>query len=120
MDTVRLAADPADIALAAGFAEQLAARLGERLQRALLFGSRARGDALAESDYDILVLVDRRDGEVRSAIDEVAYTWYPAFLDVQVFTPERWGWSVAAGAPLLRHALKEGVDLWPTPSAKNS
>ena len=109
-------ADPTDVALATAFAEKLAAQIGGRLQRAVLFGSRARGDALDESDYDILILVDRRDAALKRAIDEAAYAYYPAFLDVQVFTPERWTWSLTAGAPLLRHALEEGISLWPTTS----
>jgi len=38
--------------------------LGARLRQVLLFGSRARGDAAADSDYDLLVVVDRVDGDV--------------------------------------------------------
>jgi uncharacterized protein len=37
--------------------EEVPKLYGERLKRLMLYGSRARGDEHAESDYDILVLV---------------------------------------------------------------
>jgi predicted nucleotidyltransferase len=37
------------------FREALAKVYGDRLERVVLFGSRARGDAHTESDYDIAV-----------------------------------------------------------------
>lgn len=36
----------------------LAAMYGERLDRVLLYGSRARGDAAPESDVDVLVVLE--------------------------------------------------------------
>ena len=105
-----------DMARARCVTDALRARLADRLQRVILFGSRARGEATEESDLDLVILVDRRDPSVKRAVDDAAWTVYPTSVDVQVFTPERWRWSVAAGAPLLRHALEEGINLWPPPA----
>jgi uncharacterized protein len=38
--------------------KELEALYGSRLKRALLYGSRARGDHLPDSDYDILVILE--------------------------------------------------------------
>ena len=40
---------------------------GERLQRVVLFGSRARGDARADSDYDIAVFLKDFNGLAEEA-----------------------------------------------------
>jgi uncharacterized protein len=39
------------------FRTALAAVYGDRLERVVLFGSRARGDARADSDYDVAVFL---------------------------------------------------------------
>lgn len=44
------------------FRRTLSDMYGERLERVVLFGSRARGDALPESDYDVAVFLhDMKD-----------------------------------------------------------
>ncbi|HEX6443142.1 MAG TPA: nucleotidyltransferase domain-containing protein, partial [Stellaceae bacterium] len=57
------------------FRAALDALYGERIERVVLFGSRARGDANADSDYDIAVflydMTDRRR-EVRQIVPIVA------------------------------------------------
>jgi predicted nucleotidyltransferase len=55
-------ADPWDVARAV--AADLAAKYGGRLRGVIVFGSLARGDHTAESDIDLLVLLDRIDDEV--------------------------------------------------------
>ncbi len=47
----------ADPAILDRLRASLAALYGPRLERAVLFGSRARGDAHPESDYDVAVFV---------------------------------------------------------------
>ena len=43
------------------FRAALAATYGDRLERAVLFGSRARGEARPDSDYDIAVFIRAPD-----------------------------------------------------------
>ena len=54
------------------FKDAVIDKLGHHLRQVLLFGSRARGDATAESDYDLLVVVDRVDSAVTNGIDAIA------------------------------------------------
>jgi predicted nucleotidyltransferase len=54
------------------FKEAAINKLGGHLRQVLLFGSRARGDATATSDYDLLVIVDQVDSTVTSGIDAIA------------------------------------------------
>lgn len=56
----------------ASFAQLLRQELGARVLDVRLFGSRARGDATAESDTDVWVLVDRRDEATVRAPFEIA------------------------------------------------
>ena len=54
------------------FARLIKERLGERLVRVVLFGSRARGDAQEDSDYDCLIVTQEMTREVKDVIDEAA------------------------------------------------
>jgi predicted nucleotidyltransferase len=47
-----------DTAVAEQLRERILQAFGARVRRIILFGSRARGDALADSDYDVLVVLD--------------------------------------------------------------
>ena len=50
---VELDADP----VLTRFRAAIAGLYGDRLERAILFGSRARGDARADSDYDVAIFL---------------------------------------------------------------
>jgi predicted nucleotidyltransferase len=53
--------------------------------RLVLFGSRARGDADAESDYDVLVVVERLDRHIRMTVSRCA--WEAGFEDCLLIVP---------------------------------
>lgn len=54
------------------FVYRLKDRLGEHIKQIVLFGSRARGDAVPDSDYDCLAVVDVVSLNITDAIDEIA------------------------------------------------
>ena len=94
------------------FRAALRALYGDRLERLVLFGSRARGDAGPDSDYDFAVflrgLTDRWQ-EVRrlSAIETEILAETGAFIHSMPY---------AAGAyrhrtPLMHEIRQDGVDL---------
>jgi predicted nucleotidyltransferase len=94
------------------FREALARIYGDRLERVVLFGSRARGDARPESDYDVAVFL--RDLADRfQELDRLAHL-STALIDEtgEVVNALAYG----AGAynertPLMREIRHEGVDI---------
>ena len=47
-----------------------------RIKSISLFGSRAAGTAKRDSDYDVFIMVDRRDRRLVDAIFDIAYDIY--------------------------------------------
>lgn len=58
---------------------------GVPLHSMVLFGSRARGEAEWDSDYDVLVVVERLDRTIRETISTCA--WEAGFDDCLVIVP---------------------------------
>lgn len=56
-------------------AEALRSEYGEQLRQVLFFGSRARGDASAESDYDCLLVFDRISSELKERLHRFSSEW---------------------------------------------
>lgn len=77
--------------------------------RIILFGSRARGDAREDSDYDLLVVFDEIDDRratrirIRSAIDDL-----PIAKDIVVATTEEEAWAPRLLGDVLQAAVAEG------------
>ena len=92
------------------FATALRQQLGPHVRQMLLFGSRARGDARHDSDYDMLVVVDHRTPELRTVILEIE-GWLMDRYGVLVATVLRSEaeWQRAQGFPLARNIAREGV-----------
>ena len=94
------------------FRAALNALYGERIERVVLFGSRARGDARADSDYDIAVFLkdlDDRWGEFHKLADLRT----DILADTGVFIEAR---PFQAGAyrdrtPIMHEIRREGIDL---------
>lgn len=96
------------------FKLQLQEDLGPSVRRMVLFGSRARGTGRPGSDVDCLVVVDRRDPDVRGRIYAIATDLslqHGIDLSVKVYTEEEVTHAVARRHPFVTRVLREGVDL---------
>lgn len=80
----------------------------------ILFGSQARGDAHRDSDWDILVLLDKKK-VLPSDIDEVAFPlrelgWdFGETINTILFTKEEWYHDMAS--PFYENVTREGIRL---------
>lgn len=63
---------PTESAALTRFADQVRARYRDRVKRAVLFGSRARGEGHEESDLDVAVILTGADQAVRRALIDLS------------------------------------------------
>jgi predicted nucleotidyltransferase len=94
------------------FRVTLAETYGDRLERAVLFGSRARGDSRPDSDYDIAVFIrepDRWFDEVIRLADLGTGILMETGAVISA-KPFRTG-AYNEPLPLMREIQREGVDL---------
>jgi predicted nucleotidyltransferase len=82
-------------------------------RRVVLFGSRARGTATAESDVDLLVVMDGVTDKRQTAIEiRRALSDLPVCKDIIVTTPEEIARRGDLAGSVLRPALREGKVLY--------
>lgn len=86
-----------------------------RRGRVLLFGSQARGDAHEDSDWDLLILLDKPRIE-NSDFDTVAYPiiemgWRMGIaINPLLYTYS--DWNKRHFTPFYQNVLKDGIELW--------
>lgn len=106
--------DDVTSALSAGIA-QVFRRISPVKGRAFLFGSRARGDARQDSDWDVLLLLDK-DRLTADDMNEVSYPirelgWsIDAAVNPIMYTMK--DWEKRSSTPFYKNVMREGVPLW--------
>lgn len=98
--------------IAKEFASRVRKNLGEQTKAVILFGSQARGDATAGSDYDFVVVVDKRTRQVRKLISEVGASLMierDALCAALVYDAQQW--QHLQQSPLGWNIDREGVAL---------
>jgi uncharacterized protein len=106
------AAAPRDNPILAKFHIALTAMYGERLERAVLYGSRARGDAGADSDYDVAVfLKDLSDRWAEADKIAVAATHILNETGVVIHAMPYPAGAYRERTPLMHEIRREGLDL---------
>jgi len=106
------------------YCDALIMRFSDQLQRLILFGSHARGDATAESDIDVLVVVNWEeerlpDGFYASPFSDPRWQTivdiasdlsleYGVYISPLVISERRFReWS-----PLTERVQEQGVEIW--------
>ena len=96
----------------AKFRAALSTLYGNRIERVVLFGSRARGDARADSDYDVAVFLKDLDNRWAEA-DRIAMVATDVLAETGAVIhamPYRAG-SYQERLPLMHELRQEGVEI---------
>ena len=99
------------------FCQRLLEVLPLQVRQLILFGSQARGDATANSDLDLLLLVNDNSPSVAERIRQVRYevmeqyNFWP-FLSLLILDEQRSAELKSRGSGLLRNIEREGITLW--------
>ncbi len=94
--------------------ENILREAAPRRGRAILFGSRARGDARSDSDWDVLILLDK-DRITTADMDEISYPirafgWQiDEMINPIMYTTKEW--EAKSFTPFYKNVMKEGVSL---------
>lgn len=100
--------------IAAALIEKLIAQFGEQLLAVILFGSRARGEATAESDIDFLIIMSEVDAETRRQIRFLAteiWLEHGIFLSTSIVSLSHWRQLQKLKTALYRNISDEGIVL---------
>ncbi len=87
----------------------------DNLISVILYGSKARGDSLPESDIDIMILVRNRDKVDRDKLydflllDDVGYD---INISLNIYEGEYFNQLSTMHVPFVKNVLKEGETLW--------
>lgn len=95
----------------AEFLSRLEQEADGRVERAIVYGSRARGDASEWSDIDLLVVTDLG----RERMDKISHgleTENFLSLTPLVMSPDEFDWYRRLRMPLYVNICRDGIELW--------
>jgi predicted nucleotidyltransferase len=88
--------------------------LGNRLKKLLLFGSKARGNFNAESDIDILALVDKSDSFLRAKINSAVTSTlinFSVLLSVKIVEESHFAFLQHLESAFVKNLEREGISI---------
>lgn len=81
----------------------------------ILYGSRARGDAKPDSDYDLLILLEEKANWMLE--DRIRQSLYPleletgAVLTITCYSKKEWSSPIYQAMPFVQRVEREGITL---------
>ena len=82
-------------------------------ERVILFGSQARGDARPDSDWDLLVLLNKKGKHNWNDFDEYAFPFeeigwkHGVAINALIYTQEEWDKGISF--PFYKNVMREGI-----------
>lgn len=77
-----------------------------------IFGSKARGDALPESDIDVMIEIENYTPEIESVIDDLVFEInlaHDCFISTIIFSKKELEEGPLAESPLYKAIEQEGI-----------
>lgn len=99
--------------LAKEIKQHLNKHLNNIVSDVVIFGSRVKGNAAKDSDYDVLIILNTNyDRKTQKLINSLCYDFdlkYDIFLDTQIISEFELINSMRGKDPVFKTALKEGL-----------
>lgn len=115
--------DAHDLDAISRFAHDVGERLGDWVEDLILFGSRARGTAAPESDWDVVAIVSQRDLERASALAGLGFDYLLSDrlnISIKCFPRSEWDRQRRLGVPFVQNVIRDGRTLWTRTSTSSS
>jgi predicted nucleotidyltransferase len=94
------------------FARIVKRRLKNNLKKIILFGSHARGDYTDSSDYDILVIVDKKNRSTQDMILDACVEIMDNYYElIGCIVCDEKEWEMKKRFPIGLNILREGIEL---------
>lgn len=95
---------------------EISARLSSdaRIERIVAFGSRVRGDYRGDSDMDVLVIVDKKDRELKDKILSLFYAYeleHDLSFSLAILSRHEYEFNRKLGSPFIKNVEDEGIIL---------
>lgn len=94
------------------FVKIIKKKLKNHLKKIVLFGSYARGDFREDSDYDILVIVDKKEKLIQDIILDACVEIMNKYYElIGCIICDEKEWEIKKKFPIGLNILKEGIEL---------
>ncbi len=83
--------------------------------RLIAYGSRIRGDFMEDSDFDVFVLVDKKDTRIKDKIIDIFYDYemkYDIPFSVTILSKEELEFNESLGSPFIKSIKEEGIIIY--------
>ncbi len=105
------------------YTHRLREQFPQELDKVILFGSKARGDATDESDLDLLIVTRGRDPNFPSEAQRIRYALeleYHVIFGGTTMTGQEFAWHRRHRSPFYRSVISEGINVLAQPPRRLS
>jgi predicted nucleotidyltransferase len=97
------------------FISQISDKVRTHIKRIVLFGSRAKNNYKIYSDYDLLIILDKKSSSVINKIYDVVVDFlvnYGVDISLKIYSEEDYNYKLSLGTPFMKEIKKYGEVLW--------
>ena len=97
------------------FTRRLVDRFEPVIEKVIFFGSRAKGIAKPWSDYDILIVLDKRNSQIIDEIYELVTEFqinYRVDISLKIYGKDDFNKNTSLKTPFFNSIQKTGMILW--------
>lgn len=100
------------------FKFDLLGKCQKELDKIIFFGSRAKGLGKPDSDYDLLLVIDKKDPGLVDKIYEISTDFslkHGVDISFKIYTVEDYRKKIEMPLPFFLNIKKSGVEIWSRP-----